>query len=88
MTRIGPGVRGLKGPNPRIVPPPDRIPETLFEEELLQNDIFLINSWSYHPQTNGKLERLHRSIEGEIWHYGRLSSYVTYYNEDRPSTFH
>ncbi len=56
---------------------------TVFESELLDRGIELINARPYHPQTNGKLERLHRSIEEEIWHYDRLSSYVTYYNEDR-----
>ncbi len=38
---------------------------TLFEEELLDQDIILINSRPYHPQTNGKLERFHRTIEDE-----------------------
>ena len=42
---------------------------TLFENELLDLDIGLINSRPYHPQTNGKLERFHRSLEEEIWHY-------------------
>ena len=56
---------------------------TLFEEELLSRDIFLINTRPYHPQTNGKLERFHRTIEDEIWHYGSLGEYVDYYNERR-----
>ena len=38
----------------------------LFESELLSLDIGLINSRPYHPQTNGKLERFHRSLEDEI----------------------
>ncbi len=38
---------------------------TLFEEELLARDIILINTRPYHPQTNGKLERFHRTIEDE-----------------------
>ena len=43
----------------------------------------MINSRPYHPQTNGKLERFHRSIEEEIFHYESLSAYVEYYNERR-----
>ncbi len=56
---------------------------TLFENELLDLDIGLINSRPYRPQTNGKLERFHRSLEGEIWHYGTLDGYIEYYNTDR-----
>ena len=37
---------------------------TAFESELLDRGIELINSRPYHPQTNGKLERFHRSIGG------------------------
>ena len=39
---------------------------TVFEAELLDRGIELINSRPYHPQTNGKLERFHKSIEDEI----------------------
>ena len=56
---------------------------TLFENELLNLGIELINSRPYHPQTNGKLERFHRSIEEEIHHYESLSEYIEYYNERR-----
>ena len=56
---------------------------TAFEAELLDCGIELINSRPHHPQTNGKLERLHGSIENEIWHHETLSSYVKYYNEER-----
>ncbi len=38
---------------------------------------------TYHPQTNGKLERFHGMIEDEIWHYDSLRDYVDYYNERR-----
>jgi len=56
---------------------------TAFEDALLDMGITLINTRPYHPQTNGKLERFHRSIESEIFHYDNLSSYVEYYNERR-----
>ena len=56
---------------------------TAFEEELLGRGIELINSRPYHPQTNGKLERFHRSIEEEIGHYESLPEYIEYYNERR-----
>ena len=39
---------------------------TLFENESLNLKIGLINSRPYHLQTNGKLERFHRTIEEEI----------------------
>ena len=39
---------------------------TLFENELLNLKAGLINSRPYHQQTNGKLERFHRTIEEEI----------------------
>lgn len=56
---------------------------TLFEKELFNFNIGLINSRPYHPQTNGKLERFHRSLEDEIWHYQNLDDYIEYYNTDR-----
>ena len=56
---------------------------TAFEAELLNRGIELINSRPYHPQTNGKLERFHRSIEEEIWNHESLSAYIEYYNEER-----
>ncbi len=56
---------------------------TAFEAELLDRGIELINSRPYHPQTNGKLERFHRSIEEELWYYESLSEYIQYYNERR-----
>ena len=49
----------------------------------MDRGIELINSRPYHPQTNGKLERFHGSIEEEIFHYESLSRYIEYYNERR-----
>ena len=46
-------------------------------------NIALINSRPYHPQTNGKLERFHKSLEDEIWNYPNLDDYIEYYNTDR-----
>ncbi len=63
--------------------PSHRWHPTLFEEELLENDIFLINSRPYHPQTNGKLERFFRTFETEVVHHDRIGGYIDYYNEDR-----
>ena len=56
---------------------------TLFESELLSLDIGLINSRPYHPQTSGKLEWFHRSLEDEIWRHPSLDDYIEYYNTDR-----
>ena len=56
---------------------------TLFENDLLNLDIRLINSRPYHPQTNGKLERFYRGLEDEIWHYRGLDDYIEYYNTGR-----
>ena len=53
---------------------------TLFEDELLSPDIGLINSRPCHPQTNGKLERFHRSLEEEIWHYQSIDDYIKFYS--------
>jgi len=56
---------------------------TAFESELLDRGIELINARPYHPQTNGKLERFHRTLEEELRHFGSLSEFVAYYNEVR-----
>ncbi len=71
------------GQNGRKKGPMGTWQQTAFEEELLGSGIGLINSRPYHPQTNGKLERFHRSIEEEIRNYDSLDAYVDYYNERR-----
>lgn len=55
----------------------------VFEADPLYHKIELINTWLYRPQTNGKLERFHRSIEKEIYRYGYMSKHIEYYNECR-----
>ena len=56
---------------------------TVFQECLLDNDIELINSRPYHPQTNGKIERLFRTIEEELHNYKSMEEYIEYYNNER-----
>ena len=51
---------------------------TLLENELLGINMGLINSRPYRPQTNGKLERFHKSFEDEIRNYSGLDDYVEY----------
>ena len=43
----------------------------------------LINSRPYRPQTDGNLERLHRSLEEKMRHYDGIGDYVEFYNERR-----
>ena len=54
-----------------------------FEDKLLDRGMHLINSMPYHPQTNGKLERLHRTLEAEVGRHDSLDDFVTYYDERR-----
>ena len=56
---------------------------TIFESGLPTLNISLINSRPYRPQTNGKLEQVHKSLEDEIWKYPGLDDYIEYYNTDR-----
>ena len=56
---------------------------TVFESKLLALNTGLINSRPYHPQTNGKLDRFHKSLGDEIWNYPSLDDYIAYYNTDR-----
>ena len=56
---------------------------TAFESEPLDRGIELINSGPYRPQTSGKLERFHRGIGEEIFHYEGLPRYIEYCNERR-----
>ena len=69
---------GVRSKNPK-----GKWQPTLFENELLSRNIQLITTRPRHPQTNGKLERFHHTIETEIWHYESLPEYIKYYNERR-----
>ncbi len=51
---------------------------TLFENELLEHGIVLINSRPYHPKTNGKLERFFRMLEEELPYYDSMDDYIKY----------
>ena len=59
----------------------ERWKSTVFQECLLDNNIELINTRPYHPQTNGKIERLFRTIEEELYNYKSMEEYIEYYNE-------
>ena len=54
-----------------------------FEKRLIELGIKQILAGLRHSQTSGKLERFHRTIEEEIWHYDGLDDYVEYCNTDR-----
>lgn len=70
---VGRGGRGKK--------PAGRWQPTAFEEEPLEIGTVPINPRPYHPQTNGKLEKFHRSTEDEIWSYGGLETCTGHHNE-------
>ena len=81
---VGAAGRYVKGKDGRRMKAPSGSWQpTTFEAELLDLSIGLINSRPYHPQTNGKLERFHRTLEDEICHRRSLAEYVEYYNERR-----
>ncbi len=68
--------------------------EVLFERRLAETGVQLINSRPYHPETLGKLERLHRTLKEWLAEEGPAEDLVSlqalldrfrvYYNEERP----
>ena len=68
--------------------------EVLFERLLAETGVELINSAPYHPETLGKLERLHRTLkewladEGPASNLAELQTLLdrfgVYYNQERP----
>jgi hypothetical protein len=52
------------------------VPRTLsrFDSQLLRLDIGVIHGRPYHPQTQGKVERLHGTLEREVWPFVRRDS--------------
>ena len=52
------------------------VPQTLswFDAQLLRLDIGVIHGRAYHPQTQGKVERLHGTLEREVWPFVRRDS--------------
>jgi transposase InsO family protein len=67
---------------------------TQFEKMLMDQDILPIHGRVYHPQTQGKIERFHRSMEDEVLRFHRpidfldatslLAQWKAVYNCERP----
>jgi transposase len=53
-----------------------QVPKTIswFDAQLIRLDIQPIHGRPYHPQTQGKVERLHGTFEQEVWPYVRRDS--------------
>lgn len=82
LTDNGPSFAGLKNGY------------TQFERALMDQDILPIHGRYYHPQTQGKIERFHRSMSDEVLKFHRLQNFAEaievleqwrrIYNHERP----
>ena len=58
-----------------------------FQRWCITNGIRHIGARRCHPQTSGKVERVHRTIDEERERLGlELEEYIEYYNNERPHT--
>lgn len=60
-----------------------QVPKTIswFEAQLIRLHIQPIHGRPYHPQTQGKVERLHGTLEREVWPHVRKDS-IDHFDED------
>jgi transposase InsO family protein len=60
-----------------------QVPRTVswFDAQLIRLGIHPLHGRPYHPQTQGKVERIHRTFERELWPYVRRGS-VEHFDED------
>lgn len=57
---------------------------TAFEKHLIEHEIKQIIGRANHPQTNGKIKRLYRTIEEKIHRFNSLNELIQWYNGNRP----
>jgi putative transposase len=57
-----------------------------FQESLEELGTFFVPSRARHPQTNGKLEKFHHTLEREFdERFKTLEEFIEWYNDERPS---
>lgn len=57
---------------------------TEFEKYLLKNKITFIMGRTYHPQTNGKIEKFFDTFEKKVKFFSSIDEFMAWYNEVRP----